>query len=131
MTYEISIDDQLGIVEIRLLEAAPHSAHVKARDELLEICRTHNIRGMLVDARDLVIRDRPSTLELFDFGVSWSELAKRTPVLVAGLLPRDAATRERVLFGDTVATNRGLVSQAFDDIEEARAWLRSSGNIRR
>ena len=71
MTYEISIDDQHGIVEVRLLEAAPHGAHVKARDELLEICRVHNIRGILVDARDLVIRDRPSILELFDLAVSW------------------------------------------------------------
>jgi len=125
MAYEISIDDQLGIVEVRLSEDATHGAHVKARDELLEICRTHNIRAILVDARELVIADRPSMLELFDFGVSWSELARRTPVVIAGVLPHDLATRESLLFGDTVATNRGLVSKAFDDTEEARAWLRT------
>lgn len=68
MGYEISIDDRQGIVEIRLLEAVPHSEHVKARDELLEICRVRNIHRILVDARGLVIRDRPSTMELFDFG---------------------------------------------------------------
>jgi hypothetical protein len=62
MQYEISIDDRHGIVEVRLLEAAPHGAHVKARDELLEICRAHDIRAILVDARELVVRDRPSTL---------------------------------------------------------------------
>lgn len=127
MGYEISIDDRQGIVEIRLLEAVPHNEHVKARDELLEICRVRNIHRVVVDARWLVIRDRPSTMELFDFGVSWSELARRTPVVLAGVFPRDAATRERLQFGETVATNRGFVSRAFDDIEEARAWLRDAG----
>lgn len=127
MGYEISIDDRQGIVEIRLLEAVPHSEHVKARDELLEICRVRNIHRILVDARGLVTRDRPSTMELFDFGVSWSDLARRTPVVLAGVLPRDAATRERLLFGETVATNRGFVSLAFDDIEKAREWLLNSG----
>jgi hypothetical protein len=66
-------------------------------------------------------------MELFDFGFSRSDLARRTPVVLAGVLPRDAATRERLLFGETVATNRGFVSLAFDDIEEAREWLLNSG----
>jgi len=128
MGYETSIDDGRGIVEIRFLGAVPHSEHVKARDELLEICRVRKIHKILVDARRLIIRDIPSSMELFDFGVSWAELARRMPVLLAGVLPQDAATRKQLMFGDNVAASRGFVTQIFVDIEEARVWLRNAKN---
>lgn len=124
MGYELSIDDRHRIVEIRFSEKTEHSEHLKARDEILEICRIRNIHKILVDARELVIDLRPSVMELFDFGVSWAEKARGMSNLLAGVLPRDSTTRENVRFGDTVASNRGFVSRAFDDIEEAKAWLR-------
>jgi hypothetical protein len=125
MKYEISFDDQHGIVEIRFVESISHSEHVKARDELLEICRVRKIHKILVDARRL-IGNPPSTMELFDFGASWAELAKRVPMLLAGVLPQDTATRQWWEFGETVAVNRGLMTRAFDDIDQARTWLRDA-----
>ena len=125
MEYEISIDNQHGIVEIRLVEHMRHSEHVKARDELLEICRVRKIHKILVDARRLK-GTPPSTVEIFDFGASWAELALRTPTLLAGVLPQDPAVRKWWEFGETVAANRGFVSRSFDDVDQARAWLREA-----
>ena len=123
MGYEISIDDRHGIVEIRLSGAVPHGNHLEAREALLELCRVRNLHKILVDARELVLR-HPSVMDLFDFGTSWPEKARGRFLLLAGVFPSDPATREQVTFGDTVAANRGFVSRAFNDIEEARAWLR-------
>lgn len=126
MEYEISVDDRDGIVGIRFLKTIPYDGHLKARDEVLEICRVRNIRKILVDARELVIRARPSVMDLFDFGVSWAEKTIGMSLSIAGVLPRDPTTRQQVMFGDTVAFNRGVVTRAFDDIEEAKAWLRGA-----
>jgi hypothetical protein len=123
MKYEISLNDKYEIVEIRFVEPMSHSEHVKARDELLEICRVRKIHKILVDARKLT-DNPPSTMELFDFGASWAELAKREPILLAGVLPQDAATRKWWEFGETVAVTRGLITRAFDDIDQATTWLR-------
>ncbi len=93
MEYEISIDDGHGIAEIRLVEHLPHSEHAKARDELLEICRARRIHKILVDAHALT-GPPPETMELFQFGSSWAELAFQFPLLLAGVRPQDAAARE-------------------------------------
>ena len=127
MGYEIRVDDLHGIAEIRLADAFPHREHLKARDELLHVCRARGVHKILVDARDLVTQDRVTTMEIFGFGASWGDLARETRLLVAGVMPLDANTRDEVLFGDTVAVNRGLVARAFEDIAEARAWLHDGG----
>jgi len=126
MGYETKVDDLHGVVEIHFFESVRHEEHVKAREDLLEACRSREIRKILVDARELAIRDETSTMELFDFGVSWVELTRRMPILLAGVLPRDQHTQKELMFGDTVAFNRGFVTRAFEDIEEARRWLRNT-----
>ncbi len=125
MGYAISVDDADGIVEIRFFEALPHGEHLKARDEVLEICRSRKLRKILVDARELAVRGSPSTTtELFDFGVSWAQKGRGASIVLAGVLPLDANTRMQVRFGDNVAANRGLMTRGFDDIDQAKAWLR-------
>lgn len=128
MGYRSAIDASRGVVEIRLFGALSHDEHLAAREELLQTCRARQLRGVLVDARDLVLAHGSSFMDLFDFAESWPDLAGEPRIMVAGLLPRHADTRRQVMFGDTVATNRGLLTRAFDDIEEARAWLRDAGS---
>ena len=123
MGWQTTIDDPHGVVEIRFSEAIRPEEHLKARDELLQICRDRNIHKILADARELEIRDETSTMTLFDFGASWAELTRDMPILLAGVLPRDTHTQKELMFGDTVAFNRGFVTRAFDNIEDARLWL--------
>lgn len=125
MGYRISIDEREKIAEIRFDDEMPHGDHVRARAELLEICRARNFHKILVDARSLA-GTAPTTMELFDFGVSWAELAQQTRILLAGVVRQDVATQSWWKFGETVAVNRGLVTQAFDDIDQARSWLRDA-----
>jgi hypothetical protein len=124
MPYELKIDEAHGIVEIRFHGATPHGEHVSARDEILEICRSRGIDKVLVDVRELEIREEPSMMDLFDFGASWPAKRKDTRIFLAGVFPRDAHTRGELIFGDTVAFNRGFYTRGFQDVEEARLWLR-------
>lgn len=126
MEYEITIDDPHGIAELRFLKPIPHSDHVRAREELLEVCRARKIHKILVDARKLTgtLTATPTTMDLFDFGASWADLARRYPVAIAGVLPLDTTTRRWWKLGETVAVNRGVISRAFDDLDQAKAWLR-------
>lgn len=124
MPYELTIDEQHGIVEIRFHGETAHKEHLEARDRLLDICRARGISKILVDVRELEIREQPTTMELFDFGASWPEKKKDTRLYLAGVFPKDARTRGELIFGDTVAFNRGFYTRGFQDVEEARLWLR-------
>jgi len=124
MGYAISVDEHDAIAKICLTGEIPHGEHLKARDELLALCRSRDIHKILVDARELIAAT--GTMALFDFSASWAQLAQRTPVILAGVLPRDPATKESLRFGDTVAANRGLVTHAFEDPDQARRWLRDA-----
>ena len=123
MGFETTIDAAQGIVELRCVGTARHEEHILVREELLRICREQGIRRVLIDATELVLRDEPTTLELFDFALGWVERAREMPLRLAAVYPRDAYTRAQVAFGDTVARNRGLGPEAFETREEARAWL--------
>jgi hypothetical protein len=125
MAYVISIDVEHGIAELSFAGKTTHAEHVKAKADLLEKCAAHHISKILVDARRLEGQP-PTTLEIFDFAVSWVEHARNNPVLLAGVLPRDASTREWWRFGESVAANRGFFTRGFDSLDEARAWLRQA-----
>lgn len=124
MAYEISIDDTLGIAEIRFLGAMPHREHVKARGELIETCRTRNIRKILIDARKLA--GAPTMVELYDFAASWQQRAQPSRFCVAGVVPEDPDVRKWWTFGDNVSFNRGFATRAFADFDQAKAWLRDA-----
>ena len=128
MGYRTTVDATHGVVELRLFDALSHDEHVAARKELIDTCRDRRIRNVLIDARDLIVPRDASFMDGFDFAESWPDVAGGMRVMVAGVLPRDADTRKQVMFGDTVASNRGLLSRAFDSMEEARAWLRTAGS---
>lgn len=124
MGYEISIDANSRIVQIRLADPMSNREHEKARVELIDVCRTENIHKILIDARKLVAA--PSTMELFDFAASWPQSARQTPILLAGVLPEDKMARKWWRFGETVALNRGFATRPFNDLDEAVAWLRDT-----
>jgi hypothetical protein len=127
MAYETMIDGEKGIIEVRLFGTAHHSDQLKVRDELIAVCRTRKIHKILIDARELKINNEPSTMELYEFGVTWSKLSIEMKVILAGVLPLNSKAHADIMFGNTVASNRGFITRSFDDINKAREWLRSIG----
>jgi hypothetical protein len=119
--YVITVDAERQIVQLWLAPDMANEEHAKARQDLLAACRAHGIRRILIDATQLA--EKPTTSQLFEFASGWAALLRQSPVVVAGVLPRDAAARQRWRFGEDVAINRGLISHAFESLEEARTWL--------
>jgi hypothetical protein len=108
MGYDIKIESTNSIIEISFFGVLKHSDHLKARDELLEICHVHKIKNILVNAQNLIIDKEVTSLSIFDFGVTWAELARGAGIRIAAIPPKDITTKRNVQFGDNVAHNRGL-----------------------
>lgn len=121
--HDITVDEHAQILEIRLMAAVSFEEHVAARKRALEICRERGLHKILVDASSLKDLALPTTISLYEFGLSWPALAREFKVVLAGVLPKDPDTRKWLSFGDNVATNRGFESAAFEDAGQARAWL--------
>lgn len=125
MTYTIAIDEVYGIIEISFFDASAHAEHKKARDEVLEICRSRGINKLLIDAQNLKMDASVSTTGLYEFSITWAEMARGFHLKVAAIPPKDHKAKEDARFGDNVAYNRGLKTQTFDDITKARNWLQN------
>ena len=119
--YDLTLDEERRIVELRLGAHMTVAEHTSARQDLIALCRKAGVRRILVDASQLL--DRPMPSDLFDFASAWPAILMHTPVVVAGILPRDEGVRRWWRFGEDAAVNRGLISHAFETREEARAWL--------
>ncbi len=120
--FETNLNRKLNIVEVRL-GSGGHDDHVSSRDALFAFCQENRVFRIVIDARELQMDESAGTMDFYEFAVSWVEMAAGAPIRIAGVLPRDAASRNDVVFGDNVAHNRGLMTGAFTDIDAARAWL--------
>jgi hypothetical protein len=123
--YDVSVDERGRILQIRLANAVPFEEHLAARERVLELCRQHSLRRILVDARELKGPVLPTTLDLFEFGSTWPVLGRKYSVRLAGVLPEDPQVRQWLSFGEQVGANRGFHTASFENVEQARAWLLS------
>ena len=119
--YDLTIDGKRGIVELRLGAHMSVVQHHAAREALIALCVQAGIRRILVDASEVL--DQPVAGDLFHFASGWPAILLRSPVVVAGVLPRSDAVRRWWRFGEDAAVNRGLISHPFETADEARAWL--------
>ncbi len=120
--YEVSFDNKVGVVTIRVVGPATHEDHCNARDEAFALCRTNGCSKLLVDLRELST-EGSSTANCFSFGESLANFPQY--LRLAHVLPRDIKSKQDVKFTSTVEANRGKDTGEFESIEEARKWLLS------
>lgn len=118
--YMVSFDEDTGIIIVRVIGNATHEDHCAARDEAIQLCLSNKCSNLLVDLRELST-ERSSTMTCFAFGESLAE--KSQHFRIAHVLPRDVKSVEDVKFTSTVEANRGIITEEFENIEEARRWL--------
>jgi hypothetical protein len=98
---------------------------------MMEAVTFHKTNRVLFDGRS--ITGNPSTIERFYFGEFAAATAEQYKLQgKCGATRFSFVLKEPVLdpekFGETVAVNRGMCVKAFDNPEEALAWLENSGN---
>lgn len=99
--------------------------------EILDAAWSHQSKAILFDGRQL--GGSPSAMERFYYASfaaeSLIDAARRqgvNPPRFAYVMNEPVLDRDR--FGETVAVNRGMLVKAFDNIEEAEAWLRATSD---
>lgn len=94
--------------------------------EMMEAVALHKTKRVLFDGRTMT--GNPQTLERFYYGeFAAATVAQRKTRGASGATRFAYVLKEPVLdperFGETVAANRGMDVKAFDNPEEALAWL--------
>jgi hypothetical protein len=82
--------------------------------------RRHNLRSLVVDTTAFTGFPSPNTFERFLAAVEWAAEADAS-VYLAMVARAEMIHPEK--FGVTVAANRGLVCNIFDNEPDALAWL--------
>jgi hypothetical protein len=118
MPETVTVNEELGIVEIRSFGKVTREDLARTVDQVERVRREIGTDRVLVDLRGQ--ESLPGTLDLFAFG---AEVLPRT-LRVAGLVCADQATIDDLRFGESVARNRGAELRLFDSFDEALAWLR-------
>jgi len=109
---EYAAYDPIGVVSLEKAANLISSAIIFARD--------HNIKLLLVDARQLTGFPSPSLPDRYFIAREWA-LAGKNQVSVAVVLQRYMIDPER--FGVQVAINMGMRANVFDSRPEALTWL--------
>jgi len=88
--------------------------------EIIEYCRTYEIGGLLVDARELYGFPHPTVVDRYWFLQRWASEAAGQ-VIIATIQRPEMIDPEQI--GITIAANAGLQLNVFDNEPDARAWL--------
>jgi hypothetical protein len=86
--------------------------------KVFDECRKEGIGKVLVEEN---LAQNLSASEAYDVGRSMADSSPEG--LAVAFVDRRADHQELNRFGNLVANNRGLDSQVFDSVEEARKWL--------
>lgn len=88
--------------------------------EVIEYCRTYEIGGLLVDARELYGFDQPTVVDRYWFLQRWATEAAGQ-IVMATIQRPEMIDPEQI--GITIAANAGLHLNVFDNEPDAREWL--------
>ena len=91
-------------------------------DEAIRYCRDNEIGCLLLDIRGLTGFASPSVTDRFWFASRWAETS-RGRVIMSILAPAELCLPDKI--GVTVAMNRGLLCDVFEDEVEAVTWLQA------
>jgi hypothetical protein len=118
MPYKVSADLELGIVHLRYTGVVDLETRLKAREEVFQLCRTHNLSRSLVETQDSNIV--MSVQDISRFGTSFKSIGLPQGYHVATVIaPGDEANA----LLEIVASIDGLNIKAFLSKEAALHWL--------
>ena len=124
MSYSITYDLRTGYLCAHVRGSAETNDMIKAYwDEIARECERLNIKKLLVED---ALSDRVDTMsDIYQSSADVSVIVGLAGVKVA-YVDRNPEHRDINLFGELVASNRGLYCKAFEDFREAEEWLLSN-----
>jgi hypothetical protein len=111
---------QAGYISVGLHGIMTFDAALAVLIAMMEECVQQGFGKVLVDSRKLEGFDPPNVVQRYTLGESLSRICVGKVALALVTRPENIDERR---FGVTVATNRGMVVQVFDNYEDAEKWL--------
>lgn len=118
LTYTIDLLPGTDIALLHCSGPVTLEDRINSIDVIRDFCRENAVYKVIIDGRDQ--DSKTSTLEAYEFGARVSTALRGLWMAVVHR-PDDDSLR----FIETVAFNRGSGTKAFDDLDQARAWLDS------
>ena len=122
-SYSITYDVRTSYLYACVRGSAGTNELIKAYwNEIANECSQNKIRKLLVEEE--LSRRIDTMSDVYESSADVSVIVGLTGVKVA-YVDRDPEHRELNLFGELVASNRGMYCKAFNDFDEAEKWLLS------
>jgi hypothetical protein len=118
--YTLNILEDSGIVEAVTSGNLTATDMHTTRQKIAELCKTENLTKVLVD--DRTITSLPSFEDLFQFGATFLESGFPLYIKIAHVVNSEMMADNEFL--ETVAVNRGANIKTFQNLDEAKAWLK-------
>ena len=125
MAYQLNITNKENYLLAEVSGEFDYTTDHKLFTELIESCFTYNRPKLLLDAINL--KGFLSTFQRYNIALSVTNTIRKNfdkgiiQISIVGTEPLIDPDR----FGETVATNRGLIVKVTTDMEEALKWLQS------
>ena len=120
MPEEVSVRDDLNIIQIRSHGIVTAADFANTLESILGIREARGISRVLIDAT--AVESYPATLSIFDFGGQAADSLRGKGIKIAVVV---AATKiEETGFFQTVARNRGGNIGVFESSDDALTWLK-------
>jgi hypothetical protein len=116
MPETVTLNEELGIIEVRSYGIVSANDMASSIESVKKISKKTGIDRVLVDASDL--QAMPDTVDIYDLA---NEFPRRTWIAVVG--SEDQTSFRDLVFGETVATNRGVYIRVFTSEADALKWL--------
>lgn len=127
MTWKISHDSTLGIVELVLTGAASGEELLEASTAAIGLIRKTGVTRGLIDAADQV--ETASVADLFSLPSHYFEEGLSHDTRIALVIPERPELHDVTEFYETVCVNRGWTVQRFADRDQATAWLSQAPDL--
>ncbi len=121
-SYEVTYEEKPEY--LYAFTSSPHDDLNEALSVWMSIakeCKNRGYRKLLIEED---VGDQLSIIDMYEFASKLSEIGFRGIKLA--FVDRQAEDYEDNMFGEIVATNRGLLGKIFIDISEAEKWLLAS-----
>jgi len=123
MPYKINVMRKRKIIRLTFFGDSDAEEHKKSRQEAAKLCHRKGFTRVLVDLTEQDSLMSGSTMDLYKFGTGFKDDPYPENTKIAAV--NESGPKPDLDFVVTVASNRGITTQLFNNTDEAVEWLLS------
>ena len=121
MSWTVRHDEELGVIDIRLVGAVMGPATRAIASDVIRLIAETGVKRCIVDASQQ--EQAASITDIYDLPNQYAEEGLDRGTCAAYVMPVAQDLKEVAVFFETVCVNRGWCVRSFGDREAALDWL--------